>query len=116
MGLTHNGNGTFTDAATGLTWQSDDDGVERNYEEARTYCRALSLAGFSDWRLPTLSEFQSLTKAAKTADPKLNTYYNHDTGADYWTATVGPQSNVAHIGDGTTMFLTNTYCVRAVRP
>jgi hypothetical protein len=116
MPLIDNGNGTFTDTATRLTWQSEDDGVERNHQEALASCRGLSLGGFSDWRLPTLSEFEGLTKAAKEAGFKVNTSYNRSTNADYWTATIGPQSNVAHIGDGTTMFLTNTYCVRAVRP
>lgn len=115
MALTDNGNGSFTDTATGLLWQLEDDGVERNYQEARAYCKGLLLAGFSDWRLPTLSEFQALEKAAKLATFKVNTYYNENTDSDYWTATIGPQSNVAHIGDGTTMFLTNKYCVRAVR-
>ncbi len=116
MTLTDNGNGTFTDTGTGLTWLSEDDQIKRNYEEARVYCKELSIAGFSDWRLPTLAEFETLTKAAKTANYKVNTYFNAETDADYWSASIGPESNVAHIGDGTTMFLTNRYCVRAVRP
>jgi formylglycine-generating enzyme required for sulfatase activity len=116
MALNENGDGTFTDTTTRLTWQNEDDGVERDFEEARAYCRRLSLGGFTGWRLPTLLEFQALTKEAKVASLKVNTYYNTETGADYWTATIGPQRNVAHIGDGTTMFLRNKYCVRAVRP
>src|SRR6266704_106782 len=113
--LVDNSDGTITDHATGLMWQKDDDGEERNWHEANAYCDSLSLAGFNDWRLPTLREFESLKETAKPAGLKVNTFYNLKTNADYWTASPGPQSNVAYIADGTTMFRTNEYCVRAVR-
>jgi hypothetical protein len=117
MALIDNRNGTLTDTATRLMWQSEDDGVERDQAEAFLYCQALSYGGFSDWRLPTLDEFTRLLSSAKEGGVvgSVNTVYNRTTDADYWTSTQGPQANVAYIADGTTMFKTNKYCVRAVR-
>ena len=46
-----NGDGTVTDTITGLMWQKSDGG-EMTIENARTYCSTLTLAGYSDWRLP----------------------------------------------------------------
>jgi len=89
----------------GLMWQRRCDGVERTQAEAFACCRSLALAGHSDWRLPTLEEFRSLRENLETSYP------------DYWTATDEPLLNpkVAYINDGTTMFKTNKYYVRAVR-
>ncbi len=89
----------------GLMWQRRCDGVKRTQAEAFAYCRSLTIAGYSYWRLPTLAEFSSLGKNLEES------YY------DYWTATDEPRLSpkVAYINDGTTMFRTNKYYVRAVR-
>lgn len=88
-----------------LMWQKLCDGVERTQQEAFDYCSKLSLAGYTDWRLPSMGEFQSL---GKNLEPQFH---------DYWTSSDEPrlQSSVAYINDGTTMFRTNKYFVRAVR-
>ena len=114
-GLVDNGDGTLTDHATGLMWQKDDDGVERTQAEAFAHCSRLSLAGFNDWRLPTLQEFRGLAQAVQLSGLSIVPYLSVSTGSDYWTATPGPHSSVAYIADGTTMFKGNKYCVRAVR-
>jgi hypothetical protein len=44
----------------GHEWQRCDDGNRYKWEEANAYCSNLSLAGHSDWRLPTQSELRSL--------------------------------------------------------
>jgi len=113
--LVDNTDGTLTDHNTGLMWQAVDDGIERNQAEAFAYCMNLSLSGQTDWRLPTLEEFQGLSASAKSSGLTVNTVYNRSTNSDYWTSTQGPQHNVTFIADGTTMFKTNKYCTRAVR-
>jgi len=66
---TDNGDGTVTDNITGLMWQqspdSDGDGDidatdKLTYDEAVAGAGALTLAGYSDWRLPTIKELYSL--------------------------------------------------------
>ncbi len=55
-----NNDGTISDQATGLMWQTADDGVARDWEEALAYAEALELGGYSDWRLPNIKELQSI--------------------------------------------------------
>lgn len=58
--ITDNGNGTATDASTGLTWQAVDDGVARRWREALGYCVSLTLGGATDWRLPDAKELHTI--------------------------------------------------------
>ncbi len=66
---TDNGDGTITDNITGLMWQKspDQDGdgdIDANdklsYSNALSRAQALELAGYSDWRLPSIKELYSL--------------------------------------------------------
>jgi hypothetical protein len=56
----------WTDPETQLMWTKKDNGGDVNWQKARTYCRNLSLAGYSDWRLPTIDELGDIY------DPKVN--------------------------------------------
>ena len=58
--LTDQGDGTVTDASTGLMWQKRDDGVGRNWRDALAYCASLTLAGHHDWRLPHAKELHTV--------------------------------------------------------
>ena len=67
--FTDNGDGTVTDNVTGLMWvQSPDlngDGEiraddKRSYSDAMQQAGEFELAGYSDWRLPTIKEMYSL--------------------------------------------------------
>jgi len=66
---TDNGNGTITDNVTGLMWQKtadqNGDGLinmtdKFTYSEALAGADTFSLAGYSDWRLPSIKESYSL--------------------------------------------------------
>ena len=117
MALVDNGDETVTDSATGLIWQRDDDGVPRSQEDAFRYCRALTLSGHSDWRLPTLQEFRALRQAVAAGGVAIKATYS-SSGDVYWTATDAPPGfpqEVAHAADGTTFYRSNKYYVRAVR-
>ncbi len=58
--FTDNGNGTVSDATTGLTWQQTDDATKRNWQSALEYCSALTLAGKTDWHLPEINDLETL--------------------------------------------------------
>jgi hypothetical protein len=45
----------WTDPATGLTWTKQGSG-DVSWPQAVYYCRNLRLAGYDDWRLPTIDE------------------------------------------------------------
>lgn len=51
----------WVDPATGLMWTKHDNGFQlTKWEDADRYCSALRLAGFADWRMPTIDELASI--------------------------------------------------------
>lgn len=61
-----------TDNLTGLVWTRDADkpAADMEWQEALTYANALSLCGYSDWRLPNKNELFSLVDFSAN-DPAL---------------------------------------------
>jgi hypothetical protein len=66
---TDNGDGTVTDLVTGLMWQKspdmNGDGIinysdKMYYDDALANASSFHLAGYNDWRLPTIKELYSL--------------------------------------------------------
>ena len=55
-----NGDGTVSDIQENRMWTQEDAGTDMSWADARTYCLNLSLAGYSDWRLPLIQEIRSL--------------------------------------------------------
>ena len=56
-----NGDGTVTDLNTGLMWQKAPAPRRLNQDAAETHAGQLELAGYDDWRLPTIKELFSIT-------------------------------------------------------
>ena len=86
---TINGQEVVIDHVTGLTWQRDDDGIKRTWQEAIEYCDGLTLGAYSDWRLPTKKELQGIASYGGFG-PALDTAYfpySHLPDDCYWSAT-----------------------------
>jgi len=87
--FTDNGDGTVTDNRTGLMWAKDArKGGWMTWGKARAYCEALNLAGFSDWRLPTRMELESLVDLSNF-NPALPTRHPFIgvQATNYWSST-----------------------------
>jgi len=90
---TIHGHEVVVDHVTGLTWQRHDDGIKRTWREALDYCENLTLAGYSDWRLPTKKELQSIQNYGGFGPaPAVNTAtdyfpYAHQSDGCYWSST-----------------------------
>jgi hypothetical protein len=76
-----NGDGTVTDLNTGLMWQKST-GPKMTMAQARAGAASFRLAGYSDWRLPTIKELYSLIdfsgwtgRSARSSRPFINTRY-----------------------------------------
>ena len=78
--------GTVTDNVTGLMWQQQDDDITRNWADAGTYCDNMTLAGYADWRLPSIDELESIILLGSS--PTIDTTYFPNTNASsYWSST-----------------------------
>ena len=69
--LADSGDGTITDAATGLMWSKADSGDGLNWEEALAFVQtknAESHLGYGDWRLPNVKELQSIVDYTRAPD------------------------------------------------
>jgi hypothetical protein len=77
-----NRDGTISDRASKLMWQGSDDGSGKTWFETDKYVKMLSLADYSDWRLPTLEELAGLWET-RDAFFARTTPFSHS----YWSST-----------------------------
>ncbi len=91
---------TITDALTGLMWQESyaypETGNYISWYEANEYIEKLNvnkLGGYSDWRLPSRLEIQSLYKIAHPFESRGRTFTLHidpvfefSYGSCFWTS------------------------------
>ncbi len=106
VSVTISGGDVVIDRATGLMWAADGNeagcnngntinwydgsGSDLSDYPALSYAAGLSLAGFTDWRLPNINELLSIVDYS-TSIPAIDTtlFPNTGTGADvkYWSST-----------------------------
>jgi hypothetical protein len=78
----------WTDPATGLMWTRKDNGSDVDWNEASAYCSNLQLAGYKDWRLPTIEELRGIY------DPSVSV----QTVFDYGVINVHVKGNIKLTG------------------
>jgi len=64
--------GVLSDQSTGLMWESKPGTSDRTWPEANSYCQNLRLGNFSDWRLATLDELESVVDKKYSHDLDLS--------------------------------------------
>jgi hypothetical protein len=113
--------GTVTDNNTKLMWQRQDDGTTRTWSAAGTYCSNLTLASYSDWRLPKIEELQRIVNLGKRNPSIDTTYFTSTQSSRYWssTASVYITTNAHEVdflnGSVSYRTKTNSFYVRCVR-
>src|SRR5271156_529056 len=80
----------WQDPATGKVWASSDNGSGVSWSQAAYYCRALTLGGFHDWRLPSIDELQQLVSPSANASGYRITGPIKLTGWQ-WSSTLGAE-------------------------
>ena len=70
----------------GLMWAVRGNGEDVTWEPAEEYCETLELAGYSDWRLPTLPEVESVHDPSAEANGFIMSPLVLD-GCCLWTST-----------------------------
>ncbi len=91
--FTNNNDSTISDAATGLMWQQADDGITGDWQNALSYAENLTLAGYTDWRLPNIKELNSIVDYTRspsaTNSPAIDPIFSTSTIND-------PDGNPGH--------------------
>lgn len=87
--LTDNGNGTVTDSGTHLMWQQGENS-SMTWDAALTYCEGLSLATYTDWRLPNHKELTTLVDDTKVVNAINTTMFPGANSSGYWSSTTLP--------------------------
>ncbi len=95
--FTDNGNGTVTDAGTGLMWKQCAEGqsgadcaggaaVGIAWGQALRAAAAADFAGHADWRLPNKNELESLVERS-CAGPAINArYFPNTPSTPFWSS------------------------------
>lgn len=80
---------TVTDTRTGLMWARNAGSVstQMNWHKAIEWTRGLAIAGYHDWRLPTISELETITRyGGSKPDEYLNNLGFRVEGVAYWSS------------------------------
>lgn len=95
--LTLCGDAVIQDTKTGLMWAQNEE-TRTTWANAKTECTASRRAGFSDWRVPTPVELQSIVDYLKTTAPAIDSKFqgvvvgSAPTNDDTWSSTLDPFS------------------------
>ncbi len=76
---------TINDNSTSLVWQ--DETQHLSWNEGISYCENLTLAGFSNWRLPNANEAMSIVDETEDTPAISNIFLSITESSDYWTST-----------------------------
>jgi len=82
-----NADGTITNSATGLMWQQATAPKRYDWGESLAYAEDLTLAGYSDWRLPTIKELRSLVNYYSNNPAAIVSLFPDTVPSIYWSST-----------------------------
>lgn len=79
-------NDTVLDQVTSLMWERNVPMATHIWDDARKRCEDLTVAGYSDWRLPTRIELVTLVHYTK-ANPAIDeSTFGNNPSSGFWTA------------------------------
>jgi hypothetical protein len=73
------------DTTTGLIWTQNDIGERHHWAGAKTAAGALTIGGFTDWRLPTIKEILTLVDYDRSW-PSIDTVFSTCKPDWYWSS------------------------------
>ena len=76
------------DTKLGLMWQDNREAktTKKTWKNAKRYCRNLSLAGYSDWRLPSYNELLTIVDYDRYDPAIIPLFTNVTSNNGYWSS------------------------------
>lgn len=78
---------TVLDTTSGLMWEDDNSSGSGNWSSAINQCENLTLGGYSDWRLPNITELSQLIDRSTGSSPAISTVFQNAASQYYWSST-----------------------------
>lgn len=84
----------LNDNKTGLMWQDNSAAkhIKKDWQGALDFCSELRLAGYDDWRLPSIKELETIIKISKDNPAIKNGFKNVGVSGYYWSSTAHESS------------------------
>jgi len=82
-----NGNDTITDRATGLMWEKVPSPTNKVFFGWIGYAKALTLGGYTDWRVPNINELSSLVNYSNFYNAAYLPFFTNITYMIYVSST-----------------------------
>lgn len=84
------------DNKTGLIWQDDRAAkyIQKDWQGALNFCSELRLAGYDDWRLPTIKELETIV-GASPRNMDIKKEFKNIGGSGYYWSSIAHESNEA---------------------
>ena len=110
--------GVVTDNFTGLQWMQNPLSGTYTWPNAPAACDTSTIGGFTDWRMPTLAEQETIQDFVVSSAPTINpAFFSGTPSTIMWSASGGWNAWGVNFGDGATYMagVVNPYGVRCVR-
>lgn len=79
--------GVVTDKVNGIMWQDTAFFEIMDYAAAQKYCGNLTLDGYKDWHIPSLTDLESIVNYGTYRPSVINVLYNTKPDSYYWSTT-----------------------------
>src|ERR1035437_3921738 len=79
-------------------WAGKDNGSDANWAQANDYCHKLTLAGYSDWRLPTIWELEHIAFRGSKVDGCYIRGEIHLSLCSIWSSSAGSPEGDLGVG------------------
>jgi Leucine-rich repeat (LRR) protein len=78
------------DSVHNLFWIDEVNSSSVTLEGGYNFCKNLSFAGYSDWRLPTVEELVSILDLTREDSPSINPIFQNRESGKYWSNSTSP--------------------------
>ena len=115
---------TVVNTTSHTMWQDDTNNTNTtlNYKDAMKYCDSLSIAGFSNWRLPSIKDLRNIVDTTRF-NPSIYPIFQNTTNKSYYSSSLykTKYADVIEFNNGIDGHINKTEkqyvrCIRDIKP